>query len=208
MIIIGGKNIIIKKGDLTEEATDAIVNPANSYLKHGGGATWAIVNKGGSIIQKESDDIVSENGPIPIGQAVITESGSLPCKYVIHAIGPKNGEGNEPEKLRQTVLSALELANKKMLTSISMPAISSGIYGFPKPLCAKILIETAAEFLKQDDLYLTTVVMCNDDYKTYNIFLEEEESYINKLRLQPLSHAHRSLDKTSQINNKQNKIPH
>lgn len=173
MILGKGKQIITKKGDITEEHVDAIVNPANGQLIHGGGAAKAIVARGGEDIQRESNLIVRKSGMIPTGKAVITGSGRLPCKYVIHTVGPKMGEGNEDEKLKKAVWSALTLAELYNLESISMPAISSGIFGFPKERCAEILINTAVEFLKQKDINLKTIVMCNNDDETYNIFFEK-----------------------------------
>ncbi|MGB7559630.1 MAG: macro domain-containing protein, partial [Nitrososphaeraceae archaeon] len=111
------KIIRLVKGDITERAVDVIVNAANSYLKHGGGVAGAIVRKGGGIIQKESDKI----GFVPVGSSVITGAGKLPCKAVIHAVGPKMGEGDEDAKLRSSVSSSLTLASERNFRSISMP---------------------------------------------------------------------------------------
>ncbi|MFL6413996.1 MAG: macro domain-containing protein [Nitrososphaeraceae archaeon] len=139
------------KGDITERNVDAIVNAANSYLKHGGGVAAAIVRKGGTIIQKESDKIITARGLVPVGSAVITTAGKLPCKAVIHTVGPRMGEGNEDYKLRKAVRSSLILASEKGFKSISMPAISSGIFGFPKDRCAKILVEESKTFLQDSN---------------------------------------------------------
>ncbi|MFL6402456.1 MAG: macro domain-containing protein [Nitrososphaeraceae archaeon] len=139
------------KGDITERNVDAIVNAANSYLKHGGGVAAAIVRKGGTIIQKESDKIITARGLVPVGLAVITTAGKLPCKAVIHTVGPRTGEGNEDYKLRKAVRSSLILASEKGFKSISMPAISSGIFGFPKDRCAKILVEESKTFLQDSN---------------------------------------------------------
>jgi O-acetyl-ADP-ribose deacetylase len=145
-----GNNKILRlvKGDITERNVDAIVNAANSYLKHGGGVAAAIVKKGGAIIQQESDKIVASKGPVPVGTAVASTAGKLPCKAVIHAVGPRMGEGDEDYKLRKAVRSSLVLASEIGFRSISMPAISSGIFGFPKDRCAKILIEESKTFLQ------------------------------------------------------------
>jgi O-acetyl-ADP-ribose deacetylase len=145
-----GNNKILRlvKGDITEGNVDAIVNAANSYLKHGGGVAAAIVKKGGAIIQQESDKIVASKGPVPVGTAVASTAGKLPCKAVIHAVGPRMGEGDEDYKLRKAVRSSLVLASEIGFRSISMPAISSGIFGFPKDRCAKILIEESKTFLQ------------------------------------------------------------
>ena len=133
---------------MTQRNVDAIVNAANSYLKHGGGVAAAIVKKGGAIIQEESDKTVAGRGLVPVGSAVITSAGKLPCKAVIHTVGPRMGEGNEDYKLRKAVRSSLILASEKGFRSISMPAISSGIFGFPKDRCAKILVEESKSFLQ------------------------------------------------------------
>jgi O-acetyl-ADP-ribose deacetylase (regulator of RNase III) len=138
-----GNNKVLRlvKGDITKRSVDVIVNPANFYLKHGGGVAAAIVREGGTIIQEESDKIVRRKGLVPVGSVVITTAGKLPCKVVIHTVGPRMGEGNEEYKLRKAVRSSLLLASEKGFRSISMPAISSGIFGFPKEMCAKILVE-------------------------------------------------------------------
>jgi O-acetyl-ADP-ribose deacetylase len=156
-----GNNKILRlvKGDITERNVDAIVNAANSYLKHGGGVAAAIVRKGGAIIQEESDNIVTSRGLVPVGLAVITTAGNLPCKAVIHVVGPRLGEGDEDYKLRKAVRSSLLLASEKGFKSISMPAISSGIFGFPKDRCAKILVEESKTFLQGNS---------NDDYGNSN----------------------------------------
>ncbi|WP_353686961.1 macro domain-containing protein [Thermodesulfovibrio sp. 3462-1] len=166
---INVKTLRIIIGDITERDTDAIVNAANNYLKHGGGVAGAIVRKGGQIIQEESDRI----GFVPTGSAAITTAGSLKAKYIIHAVGPKWGEGNEEEKLRNAVLSSLRLANEYKLKSISFPAISSGIYGCPKDMVAKILIQTVLEYLKNQNTTVEIVEFCLFDEDSYRYFKEE-----------------------------------
>jgi len=182
MIAVANNRIIIKQGDITEEKTDAIVNPANSLLRHGGGAARAIAVKGGPIIQQQSNEIIKRIGSLPVGKAVVTDAGNLPCKFVIHTVGPQWGEGDEPRQLKKAILSVLTMAELYNLRSVSMPAVSSGVFGFPKPLCAQILLETAVEFLKQEDIDLQEIVMCNRDDETYQIFLQQEEILLNKLK--------------------------
>ena len=136
------------EGDITERNVDAIVNPANSYLQHGGGVAGAIVRKGGNTIQEESNKI----GFVKVGSSVITSSGLLSCKAIVHTVGPRMGEGNEDQKLSKAINSCLEVGLQKGFKSISIPAISSGIFGFPKDRCAKILVnETIAFFEKLDN---------------------------------------------------------
>lgn len=165
---INGKILKIMVGDITERDTDAIVNAANNYLKHGGGVAGAIVRKGGSIIQEESDKI----GFVPTGSAAITTAGALKAKYVIHAVGPRWGEGNEEEKLKDALLSSLKIAEQYGLKSISVPAISSGIYGVPKEIVARVLVSTAAEFLKHAKT-VDIVEFCLFDEDTYRFFRQE-----------------------------------
>jgi putative ATPase len=145
------QRIQVRLGDLTLEYVDAIVNAANTHLAHGGGVAGAIVRSGGYVIQEESSRWVREHGPVSTGQVAVTGAGSLPCKYVIHAVGPVWGGGSqgEDELLRQAVWNSLLKADELQLTSMSIPAISSGIFGFPKPRCAAILINTALEFCAQ-----------------------------------------------------------
>ena len=180
MICIGNKRIQIKQADITAEPADAIVNPANSQLMHGGGAARAIAMKGGPVIEEQSRRLIERIGQVPVGKAVMTEGGRLPCKFVIHTVGPVWGEGDEPAKLRRAVWNVLALAELYNLRSLSMPAISSGIFGFPKPLCARVLLETAREFLAQPGIMLNEVVMCNLDLETVQIFQEAEQSLLHE----------------------------
>jgi O-acetyl-ADP-ribose deacetylase (regulator of RNase III) len=164
------KIIRLVKGDITERAVDAIVNAANSYLKHGGGVAGAIVRKGGGTIQKESDKI----GFVPVGSSVITKAGKLPCNAVIHAVGPKMGEGDEDAKLRSSLNSSLTLASERNFRSISIPAISSGIFGFPKDRCAKILVGEAKKYLLSNTTTsLEIIEFCVIDDETIDYFKKE-----------------------------------
>ena len=170
----GGRILRVKKGDITDEEVDAIVNAANSHLQHGGGVAGAIVRKGGRIIQEESNKI----GYVPVGGVAVTSAGSLKAKYVIHAVGPRWGEGNEDEKLKNAVLNSLKKAQELELESISLPAISSGIFGFPKERCAKIMIKTIIDFFEENkESTLKVVNCCNIDDYTNNLFLEEIKKY-------------------------------
>ncbi|KUK36658.1 MAG: O-acetyl-ADP-ribose deacetylase [Thermacetogenium sp.] len=164
------KNAVLEliEGDITEMDTDAIVNAANSYLKHGGGVAGAIVRKGGQEIQRESDQI----GYCPVGGAVITGAGRLKAKKVIHAVGPRMGEGNEDEKLRNATLNSLRVAEQNHLESISFPAISTGIFGFPLDRCAKIMLETVITYL-QGTTELKRIVFCLFGRDALEVFQEE-----------------------------------
>ena len=176
MISVGEKKIHIKQGDITAETSDAIVNPANSQLMHGGGAARAIAVKGGSVINEQSRRLIERIGTVPVSKAVLTDAGELPCKFVIHTVGPVWGEGDEEGKLRRAVWNVLTLADLFNLESISMPAISSGVFGFPKALCAQILLDTTVKFLQQPYVTLSDVVMCNFDRETVEVFLAAEHT--------------------------------
>jgi O-acetyl-ADP-ribose deacetylase len=176
---IEGKIIRIVHGDITEEAVDAIVNAANEHLQHGGGVAGAIVRKGGYEIQEESNKI----GYVPTGSAAITGAGKLPAKFVIHAVGPiwRGGASGEDEKLESAVVSSLKIADERKLKSISFPAISAGIFGFPKERCAKILIGTVVRFLEENpDTSVEEIRFCLFDEPTLNAFVEEFKSRFQK----------------------------
>jgi len=162
------------EGDITERKVDAIVNPANSYLMHGGGVAGAIVRKGGKIIQEESSKI----GFVKVGSSVITSSGSLSCKAIIHTVGPQMGEGNEDDKLSNAIKSSLELATQKEFKSISILAISSGIFGFPKDRCAKILVKETIKYLSQmENSNINIIEFCLLDKETINEFQKEFDKF-------------------------------
>ncbi len=169
----GNTWIEIVKGDITEEEVDAIVNAANSYLKHGGGVAGAIVRKGGKIIQEESDRI----GFVPVGSAAVTGAGKLKARYVVHAVGPRWGEGDEEEKLRSAVLSALKAAEEKGARSVSLPAISTGIFGFPKDKGAEVILRAIVDYIDQGTA-LERIRVCNIDDQTCEIFLEKVKELV------------------------------
>ncbi len=167
-LVINNKTIRIIKGDITQRRVDAIVNAANSYLQHGGGVAAAILKGGGKIIQEESDKI----GFVPVGGAVMTSGGGLPCKVVIHAVGPRYGEGDEDSKLALAINNTLGIASQKGFASICMPAIGSGIFGFPKDRCAKILLGQAKLFL-QKNTTIKIIEFCLFDEETLQHFERE-----------------------------------
>ncbi len=168
------KNTTIKldRGDITEMSVDAIVNASNKKLQHGGGVAGAIVRKGGHIIQDENNKI----GEIEVGKAVITIAGKLKAKYVIHAVGPQMGEVEEDEKLKNATLNSLMLADEYNVRSIAFPAISTGVFGYPKDKCAKIMIQTAIDYANIDTEIKTIIFTLIDD-RTYDIFQKELNSY-------------------------------
>eukprot|EP00347_Sterkiella_histriomuscorum_P010880 403374568 len=178
VLINGWFTIQVHLGDITNENVDAITNAANEYLSHGAGVAGAIMRRGGYQIQKESDDWVSKHGKVPTGKAAVTGAGKMTnVKYIIHAVGPIWNRGDkEPGQLRSCIDETLMMAHKIEIESLSIPAISSGIFGFPKDLCAQILFERAEKFAMENDLSKTTVKLVrftNFDTPTCSVFEEE-----------------------------------
>jgi O-acetyl-ADP-ribose deacetylase len=177
-----GQIIEVCQGDLTEEMLDAIVNAANSQLAHGGGVAGAIVRKGGYVIQEESNAWVKKHGPVTHAEPAYTNPGRLGCRYVIHAVGPMWGDGNEDQKLADAVLGSLRLADRLNLNSIAFPAISTGIFGFPKDRAALIIFDAIKNYFagnKQSKLNLVRLTII--DEPTLSVFQEVFKSWINNL---------------------------
>jgi O-acetyl-ADP-ribose deacetylase (regulator of RNase III) len=148
--LAGERELQIVQGDLTQEKVDAIVNAANSMLQHGGGVAGAIVRAGGRQIQAESDAWVRQHEPVSHSQPAYTSAGNLPCRYVIHAVGPVWGEGDEDHKLAQAVGGSLRVADRLGLDSIAFPAISTGIFGFPTQRAAGVILSVIREYFTQN----------------------------------------------------------
>jgi O-acetyl-ADP-ribose deacetylase (regulator of RNase III) len=125
------------RGNLLDEPVDAIVNAANGHLAHGGGVAAIISRAAGADLQRESDLLVRKQGPFPTGAAVVTTAGQLPFKGVIHAVGPRQGEGDEEAKLFLALASAFARAKERGWSSVSFPAVSSGIFAVPLEVCAR-----------------------------------------------------------------------
>jgi O-acetyl-ADP-ribose deacetylase (regulator of RNase III) len=153
-----GDILQLVQGDITALPVDAIVNAANSHLQHGGGVAGIISRKGGAAIQRESDAWVREHGPVTHAEPAVTSGGDLPCRYVIHAVGPVWGEGDEDRKLAEAVTGSLRAADKLSLASIAFPAISTGIFGFPKERAAGIIYSAIAGFFVDKPDAATTLV--------------------------------------------------
>tara|TARA_B100001013_G_scaffold338549_1_gene259597 strand:- start:312 stop:851 length:540 start_codon:yes stop_codon:yes gene_type:complete len=165
---INNSVIQVIEGDITEQVTDAIVNAANAQLVLGAGVAGAIKTKGGPSIQEECNEI----GVTFVGGAVITGAGNLKARQVIHAVGPRMGEGGEDDKLKNATLNSLKVANKNGLKSITFPAISTGIFGFPIERCAAIMLGNAKEYLQQET-GIEQVVFCLWGQEAYQVFDDE-----------------------------------
>jgi putative ATPase len=133
----------VLQADLLEQPVDAIVNAANGALAHGGGVAGVISRAAGPALQEESDALVRRHGPYPTGSAVATGAGRLPFKAVIHAVGPRYGEGDEERKLVLALANAFALAAGNDWQSVAFPAVSSGIFAVPHDICARAYLTAA-----------------------------------------------------------------
>lgn len=154
--------------DITEQAVDAVVNAANCQLILGGGVAGAIRRKGGPAIQEECN----HKAPIAVGQAAITTGGNLKARHVIHAVGPRMGEGDEDTKLQQATVNTLKLADQYNLLSPAFCAVSTGIFGYPKADCARVMLTETICYLK-GSTGLKKVVFCLYDQETCEIFTRQ-----------------------------------
>jgi O-acetyl-ADP-ribose deacetylase (regulator of RNase III) len=166
------QTIQITQGDITIEEVDAIVNAANEHLQHGGGVARTISTRGGPGIQKESDEWIGQRGPVNHTHPAWTSGGRLPAKYVIHAVGPVWGDGDEDNKLAKAVIGSLSVADELNCASIAMPAISTGIYGFPKERAAKIIFSAIEDYFDSHRSGLLFVKLVLFDQATVDEFLK------------------------------------
>jgi O-acetyl-ADP-ribose deacetylase (regulator of RNase III) len=159
--------IELAKTDITRLHVDAIVNAANEALQLGSGVAGAIRLNGGPTIQEECDHI----GTCAVGQAVVTRAGKLPAKWVIHAVGPvwKGGTFSEEMLLASAVLQALRRGEDIGATSVAVPAISAGSFGFPLELAAEITVAAARSFAPAAE-YVQKIVFCLPDDDVYAAF--------------------------------------
>lgn len=167
-VTIGQAKLSIVLRDITKQSTDAIVNAANPSLMGGGGVDGAIHRTGGPAILEECKKIVSRQGHLPTGKAVITTGGNLKAKYVIHTVGPvwHGGNKGEPELLASAYRESLKVATENNLTSISFPSISTGAYGYPVADAAKVAIKAVVSFLREEVTSLKEVVFVLFDPRT------------------------------------------
>lgn len=170
---INKTRLSIVQGDITQQATDAIVNAANSGLMGGGGVDGAIHRAGGPAILEECKQIRAERGRLPTGEAVITTGGNLKARHVIHTVGPvwHGGNREEADLLASAYRESLKLAIDRGLKSVSFPSISTGAYGYPVEPAARVALQTVIDFLAQDDS-LAEVVFVLFDSRTYRVYAD------------------------------------
>ena len=177
------KKISVFKGDITRENSDVIVNPANGRLEHIGALAAAIVKAGGKEIQDDCNQYVKSNGPVLEGHVMASTAGRLACKKVVHVVGPKwdfeakklvdDGEETKQERLLKfAIKNSLKEAMK--YRSISIPAVSSGVFGFPRDLCSKVILDGVLEFCDENPrCKLSEIRLINIDSPTVQVFEEE-----------------------------------
>jgi O-acetyl-ADP-ribose deacetylase (regulator of RNase III) len=161
-IRIDQTTIGLVQGDITSLETDAIVNAANERLAHGGGVAAVISRAGGPVIQKESNRWVEEHGRVETGSAAITSGGDLKADHVIHTVGPvydAMSSAKAEELLASAVTSALEMADEHKLASVALPAISTGIYGYPMEEAAHVMLDAAIDYV-ESGTQLQRIVFC------------------------------------------------
>lgn len=172
----GKTRVVLKKGDITHEAADIIVNAANSGLMGGGGVDGAIHRVGGSSILEECRRIRQERGRCPTGEAVITNAGNLKARKLIHAVGPQwhGGKFNEPELLESTYRSVLLLAKKAHAKSVVFPSISTGVFNYPIEKASLIALQTVKNFVEEEGDFqeVRFILFSDDDLKVYEEVLQ------------------------------------
>ncbi|MDD4984431.1 MAG: O-acetyl-ADP-ribose deacetylase [Dehalococcoidales bacterium] len=181
-VAVGIARLHIIQGDITKQDTEAVVNAANSSLMGGGGVDGAIHRAGGPAILEECKKIVSRQGRLPTGKAVITTGGNLRARYVIHTVGPvwRGGDKGEPELLTSAYQESLRLAVENRLRSISFPSISTGIYGYPVGQAAKVAVGTVVGFLQQGPAALEEVVFVLFDSETFAAYSRALQEVVKK----------------------------
>ncbi|MDR7439112.1 MAG: O-acetyl-ADP-ribose deacetylase [Armatimonadota bacterium] len=179
-IEVGGTRVELVRGDITQQAVDAIVNAANPTLMGGGGVDGAIHRAGGPAILEECRRIAQTlpGHRLPPGEAVMTTGGNLPARFVIHTVGPvwRGGDAGEDETLARAYRNSLQLAKARGLRSVAFPSISTGAYGFPIERAARVALRTLLEFLEQNPgaFHLVRMVLWSEgDLRTYEEALAE-----------------------------------
>ncbi len=162
---VNGKTLRLIKGDLTALDVDAFVHYAQPDLKLGAGFGNAIAVRGGPKVQ----EALNGTGPLPVGEAVVTEAGNLKARYIVHAVGPRFQEEDLEGRLRTTVQSALRRADEKGVKTLALPAMGAGFYGIPLPVCARVTLEAIHEYLN-GNTGLSEVIVCLNDGREFATF--------------------------------------
>jgi O-acetyl-ADP-ribose deacetylase (regulator of RNase III) len=171
-----GRTLRISQGDITEQDVDAVVNAANEMLAHGGGVAGAIARRGGPELTSESMRWVEKHGRVATGSAAITGGGNLKARYVIHAVGPVWGGGSQGEErlLTSAVRSALGLADEHGFESVALPAISTGIFGYPIERAVPTILSAITGYLgEHPGSSLRDICICDMNAAAVRLFTDE-----------------------------------
>ena len=157
--------IEVLQGDITRMTTDVIVNAANASLMGGGGVDGAIHRAAGPALMEACKQVRQQQGTCPTGHAVITGAGNLAAKAVVHAVGPvwRDGNQHEAQLLSDAYRNSLQLVSANGFKSVAFPAISTGIYGYPKPAAAEIAVNTVSDYLTRHALPEQVYFVCYDE---------------------------------------------
>ena len=170
--MLGRVKLSVYKGDITNEHADVIVSPSENHLNHSEGVAKAIFDKGGKEVEDTSRSVLRKHhGFLKDGEAIWTKPGNLPCKFVVHVVAPvwnSKGPKKSREILHRACINSLLEAEKRKATSIALPAISCGSLGMPKDICADVMCDTVAEFIKKQINQKETITdirfVINDDH--------------------------------------------
>ncbi|XP_042367810.1 protein mono-ADP-ribosyltransferase PARP14-like isoform X2 [Plectropomus leopardus] len=189
-----GFQVLVCQGDITKQEADALVNAANEDLNHSGGVAAALSKAGGPQVQRESRDIVKQNGKIPTGDVVGTTGGNLKCKKLLHAVGPVGGKsgGKERMVLEKTVQTALNLAEAMEFRSIAMPCISSGVFGVPVIVCSEAIVSAVKRFGSQGGRSLRRIILIDNREEVVRAMQEACDRLLRGTRTE--NSAQRDLD--------------
>ncbi|MBW3604182.1 MAG: macro domain-containing protein [Actinobacteria bacterium] len=168
---IGEATLRVAHADITRLTVDAVVNAANERLAHGGGVAAALARAGGPQVQRDSDAWIAEHGPVAPGQAAVTPAGAMPAQMIVHVVGPRFEEGQDNEALlEQAVRAALDAAADQGASSVALPAISAGIFGFPPAEATRVIAASCAQWLADRPGALREVVLVGFDAETTELF--------------------------------------
>lgn len=169
---VDGRSLTVVQGDLTRQQVDAVVNAANEQLAHGGGVAAALARAGGPEVQAESDRWVAEHGPVGPGQAAVTTAGRMPARMVVHVVGPRWRDGQDNAALlAEAVRAALDAARDAGASSVAMPAISAGIFGYPLREAAGVIAGETRRWLSDDPRGLREVRLVGWDAPTAELLV-------------------------------------
>jgi O-acetyl-ADP-ribose deacetylase (regulator of RNase III) len=172
-----GTSIVVVQGDLTALEVDAVVNAANEQLEHGGGVALAIARAGGPEVQEESRRWVAEHGPVGRGTAAVTTAGRMQAEWAVHTVGPRYREGQDNAALlAEAVIAALDAAAATGARSVAMPAISAGIFGYPRRQATGVIAAAVATWVDANPDRLTEVALVGYDAETADDFTAAVEA--------------------------------